>query len=117
MSGDNCRPQFGHSQCLLCSSDHAVDVAESTRINEWVAAVEKGIAQVQHISLLKMNVNVGVCVSGWKVSKRHFLLVREELESIFENHLRQCVGWGRREMHSHGGDFLRRGQTFAGVLM
>src|SRR5882762_11139672 len=99
MAGDNLRIRSGEPQCSLCGGDHAVDIAACAGIDKRIKPVEERVTQVQHIGFPKMNVNVRVSMSGRKISKSQFLVIQEELETVFERQLGQCVGWRRGEMH------------------
>ena len=79
----------GERENFVGGGNHACDFAARTGVDVGIHAVEKRVAHRDHVSLLKMNVDVRVRMRGSKVLEREGFAIGLQLVTVWEGLLRQ----------------------------
>jgi hypothetical protein len=81
------------ASAFSAGANHAADRAARALVDEGIHAVEPDVAQVQHIGLVKVDVDVGVGVRGIEVDQVERVAVVPGVQGVGEGDRRQRAGW------------------------
>src|SRR5579872_2066946 len=82
----------GQGQNLVGGGKHPVDFSTGAGVDDWVKAVKKSIAHVNHISLLEVNKDVRVGMRRLEILQHQDFTVRLQFLAAAECLLRQSIG-------------------------
>src|SRR5580698_10673174 len=97
-------------QCETCigSANHAIDCSTRSRVDKGIETVKENVAGMNHISIHKVDVNIGVRVCLRHVSKVDLVVIYKNLLGVRECLLWQGTGRGCGQIQVEKLDLLRR---------
>src|SRR5260370_12318874 len=81
----------GQGQNFAGGDNHPVDFAAGAGVDDRVKAVKKSVAHVNHVSLLEVNVDVGVRMRRLEILQHHDFTVGLQFSAAAECLLRQSI--------------------------
>jgi len=115
MAGNDLCVAVCHGQSLFGSVNHAADGAARAFIDEGIQTVEPGVAHVQHIGFVEVNVDVSVSVRRVEVDQIERVAVAPDVERAVEGDCRPSASRSGRRSRVKDLHSLRRGEPLTGI--